>query len=126
LLHLIALLVAGSMIVAACSDDDGGTTAPAGNEPGANGREAPTEIDRSGRFNKIESFCEPGEEPSEAPKAVDDGITAETITVAHMRVKLEELAGIGFAVDIGDQNDVAKTFVRCRRSVRRGAPTPVR
>jgi hypothetical protein len=28
-----------------------------------------------------------------------------------MRMKLEELAGIGFAVDIGDQNDVAKTFV---------------
>ena len=111
LLHLIALLAAGSLFVAACSDDDGGTTAPAGNEPGAN-RETPTEIDRSGPLRQARLVLRsPARSPKAAPKAIDDGITADAVTVTHIRVKLEELAGLGFAVDIGDPNDSAQTFV---------------
>ena len=46
------------------------------------------------------------------PKAIDDGITADAVKISHIRVELEQLKGLGFAIDIGDANDQAETFVK--------------
>ena len=44
------------------------------------------------RFTSTSTFCEPAtEQPAEAPKATDDGITADSISITHIRVTLEDL-----------------------------------
>ena len=71
-----------------------------------------TTIDRTSRFAKADTFCEPAtEKPAEAPTATDDGITATSISITHMRVTLEDLEALDFAIPIGDQVDQAKKFV---------------
>ncbi len=86
-------------------DTDTSTTAPAGDV-------TELEIDRTGRFSKLESFCEPAsEEPAEAPEATDDGITEDSISITHLRVTLEDLEDLGFAIPIGDPADQAERFV---------------
>ena len=82
------------LIAAACggSDDDdagGGGGDDGGSEQPAETEEASTEIDRSGRFSGLDSFCEPAEEePEEEPEATDDGITEDSVVLSHIRVKL--------------------------------------
>ena len=109
---LLAAVVLGSSLLVACTSDDGnGDDGGAqSDERGAAG-DIPTEVDRSSRFAKEDTFCEPGEEPSEAPEAQGPGITADALNITHIRVTLEDLAGLGFAVDVGDQNDIARTYV---------------
>jgi hypothetical protein len=69
-------------------------------------------MDRTGRFAGLQSFCEPAKNnPIEHPKRIDDGITADAVKITHIRVELEQLKGLGFAIDIGDANDEAQTFV---------------
>ena len=64
------------------------------------------------RFAQADTFCEPAtEEPAEAPEATDDGITEDSISITHIRVTLEDLEAIGFAIPIGDPADQAETFV---------------
>jgi hypothetical protein len=71
-----------------------------------------TAVDRTSRFAKADTFCEPTtEKPAEAPKATDDGITADSIAITHIRVTLEDLASLGFAIPIGDPVDQAKRYV---------------
>lgn len=104
------------LVAAACGgsdDDDDAGGDNGGSEQPAEGEEVSTEIDRSGRFAGLDSFCEPFEgEPEEEPEATEDGITEDSIVLSHIRVKLEDLEGIGFAVDIGDPADQAETFVK--------------
>ena len=70
------------------------------------------EVDRTSRFAKLDSFCEPAdEEPAEAPEATDEGITEDSISITHIRVTLEDLEGLGFAIPIGDPADQAEKFV---------------
>jgi hypothetical protein len=109
---VIALLAAG------CGDDDkdsegspGTTQAGGGTTVAGGGPAAPAEVDRTGRFSKLESFCEPGDPPAEPPQAIDEGITADSVSIANMRVTLEDLEGIGFAIPIGDPADQARKFV---------------
>ena len=115
--YVIVLFLLFSLFAAACGsdDDDGGTDAPPGeDEPAGEEEEAvSTEVDRSGRFSKLETFCEPAAEGEEgdAPEDVGPGITAEEIVVSHARVKLEDLAEIGFSVEVGDQTEQFQTFI---------------
>jgi hypothetical protein len=115
-LHVVASALLVSFALAACGssdnkDADSGdgngdtpTSAAAGNSK---------EVDRSSRFASESSFCEPAkDEPAETPKAVDDGITADSISVTHIRVQLEQLQDLGFAIPIGDPKHQAETFVK--------------
>ncbi|HWL44945.1 MAG TPA: ABC transporter substrate-binding protein [Ilumatobacter sp.] len=68
-------------------------------------------VDVASRFTGNDAFCVAGAAPAEAPADVDAGITSTAIQVAHVRNKLEDLVSIGFASDLGDQNDFAQTFV---------------
>jgi hypothetical protein len=121
--RLVVVLVIGAFLAAACGgggdDDDGDAKAGGGDETTTtSGAPAPDEIevDRSGRFSKIETFCEPAEddeaEGDETPEAAGDGITSTEINVSHIRMKLEQAAGLGFALDIGDPKDAVATFVK--------------
>ena len=109
---LLVAVIAGASLVASCTsgddDDEGG--ASDGGEQGA-AAEQPTEVDRSSRFAQEDTFCEPGDPPAEAPEDVGPGITADAINITHIRETLEDLAGLGFAVDVGDQNDIVRTYV---------------
>jgi ABC-type branched-subunit amino acid transport system substrate-binding protein len=115
--HVLALLLTAVLIAAACGGSDGGSEDDAGADtsPPTSGQssDAPLTIDRSGRFSKEDTFCGPAAaKDKEAPKATDPGITADEIVITHLRVTLEQLAGIGFAVDIGDTADQSETFVK--------------
>lgn len=104
----VALLVAFALLGAACSDDSGGGDDAASDTTTS---DAPAPVDES-RFTGTDAFCTPAEgEPAEAPTASDDGITADTISLAQVRLMLEDLEEIGFAVDLGDQNAYAQAFV---------------
>ncbi len=114
--RLLVMVVTAMLFAAACSNDDtpsgepGPTTTT--DDTGGTEPEPPAEIDRSGRFSGLDSFCEPASEPpSETPQASAPGITETEISITHIRMKLEDLASIGFGVDIGDPNDTAATFV---------------
>jgi hypothetical protein len=114
-----AVAAVAVMMASACSSGDDDDTASESEETTAStgaGETTPTtalEIDRSGRFAAEDTFCTPATEETEteAPEDVDDGITADEISITHIRVKLEELASLGFAIDIGDTKDYAQTFV---------------
>jgi len=115
-----------ALLAAGCGggDDDDATEdteAPAGDD-GATDTTAPREevpedlanleIDRSQRFAPLDTFCKPSdEEPEEAPEATDEGITEDSIAISHIRVTLEDLEGIGFAIPIGEPADQVETFV---------------
>ncbi len=114
----LALSVAVVVGLAACSSGDGDDGASGDNRGTGTTGGAPAgevtelEIDRTSRFTKLETFCEPAsEEPAEAPEATDDGITEDSISITHIRVTLEDLEDLGFAIPIGDPADQAEKFV---------------
>ncbi|MET0149424.1 MAG: ABC transporter substrate-binding protein, partial [Acidimicrobiales bacterium] len=103
-----AIVLAFALLVAACGDDSGSDDDAASDTTTS---DAPAPVEDS-RFTGTDAFCAPDEgEPSEAPTASDDGITADTISLTHVRLMLEDLEEIGFAVDLGDQNAYASTFI---------------
>jgi hypothetical protein len=114
--HLVAVLVTIAVLGAGCGSDDNDAS-PGGDQPdGATtttiADPASLEVDRTSRFSQLDTFCEPtNEAPSETPTASADGITADSVSITHMRVTLEDLEGIGFAIPIGDPADQARRFV---------------
>jgi hypothetical protein len=110
---LLVAVVVGAALMASCTSDDGGDDEGAAADGGERGATAdqPTQVDRSSRFAKEDTFCEPTDEPAPKTEHVGPGITADAVDITHIRVTLEDLAGLGFAVDVGDQNDIAKTYV---------------
>jgi hypothetical protein len=68
-------------------------------------------VDRSGPYSSLGAFCTPTSAPTEARRATDPGITADSIIVTHLRTKLEELQSIGFGLPVGDVRDIVDTFV---------------
>jgi hypothetical protein len=113
--RIAAVLAVLTFVGAACSsgDDEGSPPTDTSNTTAPSGDPTKLEVDRSSRFAKADTFCEPapaGENP--APEATDDGITADSISITHIRVTLEDLAGIGFAIPIGDPADQAERFVK--------------
>ncbi len=94
--------------------DDGGDTEAAANEPvfaedphGGLFADFQASFDRStDPFSSLDEFCQ--EHPAaENRTASMTGITEDTIEVGHLRSTLEELAAIGFGVEVGD---VAEQF----------------
>ena len=69
-------------------------------------------FDRDHPFGSLDAFCLPHDSPAEARRATDAGIEADTITLVHMRTRIEELIGLGLGVDVGDPTDMFDTFTR--------------
>ncbi len=68
-------------------------------------------IDRSHPFNGLDTFCDP-HEPAADRQDTDRGITADTIEIHHVRQELENLVDIGFALDVGDPDEMFQFLVR--------------
>ena len=69
-------------------------------------------FDRDHPFGALDAFCGPHDPPAEARRAAGAGIEADTITVVHMRTRIEELVTLGFAVPVGDPTDMFDTLTR--------------
>ena len=68
------------------------------------------EFDRSHPFGSLDTFCKPHELPAEPLRATDAGISAEEINFVHLRTRIEEIAFLGFAEDVGDVQKIFETF----------------
>jgi hypothetical protein len=128
-------MIVFSFVAAACGGDDGDddnagedstdtteataettTTLPEGEfyvDPrGGLHEEFQKTFDRStDPFSSVDEFCTAGEAPAEALESTD-AVSAEAITVVHLRTKLEDLEAIGFAVPVGNTTDMFETFVK--------------
>ena len=69
-------------------------------------------FDREHPFGSLDAFCSPHGEPVEPRRATDAGIGADTVTLAHMRTRIEEIVDMGFAAPVGDPTDMFDTFTR--------------
>ncbi len=69
-------------------------------------------FDRDHPFGSLEAFCFPHGEGAEPRLATDAGIGADTITLAHIRTRIEEIVDMGFAAPVGDPTDMFDTFTR--------------
>src|SRR5690349_10979808 len=104
LVRIAALLAALALIGAGCSSSDKPSSTPGSTSPSGSTGGAPKDlvVDRSSRFAKADTFCEPAtEKEADTPQASADGITADSVSITQIRVTLEDLAGIGFAIPIG-------------------------
>ena len=61
-------------------------------------------------FMQIDQFCV-AHDPAPNRVDTDAGITADSISLVHMRAQLENLALFGFATDVGDPREMFETFV---------------
>jgi hypothetical protein len=114
LVRTASALAALALIGAGCSSSDKPTSAPSTTSATGTSGTTPAnlQVDRSSRFAKADTFCEPAtEKEADTPQATADGITADSISITQIRVTLEDLAGIGFAIPIGDPADQARRFV---------------
>ena len=68
------------------------------------------QIDRCHPFQPLDAFCVPQDVQEIERVSTDPGITADSITLVHMRTTLEDLAGMGFAVPVGDTTKMFETF----------------
>ena len=60
-------------------------------------------------FMQIDAFCT-AHDPAPDRVATDKGIEADSISLVHIRSKLEDLAQIGFGTDVGDPAEMFETF----------------
>ncbi|HJP24274.1 MAG TPA: hypothetical protein QGG16_02990, partial [Acidimicrobiales bacterium] len=69
-------------------------------------------LDRTSRFSGLDSFCRMGSaDPIDAPTAVEAGITAESIVIAQIDTRLNELVKVGFGVPVGDPGAMVAAFL---------------
>ena len=68
------------------------------------------QINRCHPFQSLDDFCLAHDVPEIERVATDPGITADSITLVHMRTTLEDLAAIGFGVPVGDTTKMYETF----------------
>ena len=61
-------------------------------------------------FSSLTEFCTAA--PSTATRKATDAASADSITVVHLRTKLEQLQQIGFAIPVGNVPDMFETFTR--------------
>lgn len=73
-------------------------------------QEFQNEFDRCHPFQSLDAFCLPHDVPEER-EATDDGITADSISIVHLRTKLEDLANFGFFTPVGDPTKMFETYV---------------
>ena len=116
------MVLAGTLIIASCgSDTDNGSTAtaaettlqvdttPAATDVETTSTDAPLP---TSRFIGNDAFCTPSTDAAaETPTVTDAGITADSISITNVRLRLEDLTQIGFGFDNGDTADQAETFV---------------
>ena len=69
-------------------------------------------FDRDHPFQSLDAFCLPEGPPAEELRATGAGIGAETITLVHLRTRIEEIVDVGFAAPVGDPTDMFDTFTR--------------
>src|SRR5687768_3850961 len=132
----LPFLVVFALFAAACGDDDDGdadpestttgvetdaTTTTPGDSEGGEVYEDPRGgiyqefqdgFQRSDPFSSLDEFCTSTPEPSEPPEATEPGITADAVTVVHMRSTLEDLEDIGFAIPVGNVTEMFDTFTK--------------
>ena len=60
-------------------------------------------------FMQIDTFCN-AHNPAPDRVATDKGIEADSISLVHIRSKLEDLVQIGFGTDVGDPAEMFETF----------------
>ena len=69
-------------------------------------------LDRTSRFSGLDSFCRMGSaDPIDAPTPVEAGITAESIVIAQIDTRLNELVKVGFGVPVGDPGAMVAAFL---------------
>ncbi len=61
-------------------------------------------------FMQIDTFCT-AHDPAPDRVATDKGIEADSISLVHIRSKLEDFVQIGFGTDVGDPAEMFETFV---------------
>ena len=61
-------------------------------------------------FMQYDTFCV-AHDPAADRVDTDDGISADSIKVGHIRSRLEDLTGLGFAVPVGDPKEIFEVFV---------------
>lgn len=74
-------------------------------------QEFQNEFNRCHPFQSLDAFCLSHDVPDVERVATDDGITADSVSIVHLRTELEGLADIGFATPIGDPTKMFETFV---------------
>ncbi|MYI57307.1 MAG: ABC transporter substrate-binding protein [Acidimicrobiaceae bacterium] len=61
-------------------------------------------------FAQHDVFCV-RHDPAQNRVDTDDGITADSIKVGHIRSRLEDLTGLGFAVPVGDPKEIFEVYI---------------
>ena len=61
-------------------------------------------------FMQVDQFCV-AHEPAADRVATDTGIEADSISIVHLRTRLEDLVDIGFGTDVGDPAEMFDTYV---------------
>ena len=61
-------------------------------------------------FMQYDSFCV-SHDPAANRVDTDNGISADSIKVGHIRSRLEDLTGLGFAVPVGDPKKIFEVFI---------------
>lgn len=133
------LILALGLIAAACGDDggggsDGASTGTTGSSSGATATGATgtgasgaakgvfatdprggiydafqKTFDRSkDPFSSLTEFCTSN--PAAANRKATDAVSADSIVIVNLRTKLEQLEKIGFALPLGDNNEMYRTF----------------
>jgi ABC-type branched-subunit amino acid transport system substrate-binding protein len=128
---IAAVSTATALVVSSCSTSDSGTstksTAAAGSSttakadaPATTAAEVTTTkgpevtttapAKAANPFTGTDAFCKAGGAAPAGLTATGNGVTADTITVVHVRQKLEELEKIGFSVPVGDPDDIVRVL----------------
>ncbi|SEF11875.1 ABC-type branched-chain amino acid transport system, substrate-binding protein [Jiangella alba] len=103
-LALGCLIVAGGCSGVVRSTDDDPAAAPTSSGPGV-------AESFDSRFTGTEAFCT-ADTGDHQPEEVEPGITADSVVLTNVRLRLEDLVEVGFAEDVGDTADQVETFVR--------------
>ena len=74
-------------------------------------QEFQNQFDRCHPFQSLDAFCLPHDLPEVEREATDDGITADSISIVHLRTQLEDLASLGFFTPVGDPTKMFETYV---------------
>ncbi len=61
-------------------------------------------------FTQLDAFCVAHDAAAD-PQATDDGIEADSISIVHIRSRLEDAINIGFGIPVGDVNEMFRVYV---------------
>ncbi|NDH24597.1 MAG: hypothetical protein EBY49_11805, partial [Actinobacteria bacterium] len=61
-------------------------------------------------FTQLDAFCVAHDAAAD-PQATEDGIEADSISIVHIKSKLEDAIDIGFGIPVGDMNEMFRVYV---------------